>query len=105
MTASWRPIALLAVIALFLTWQRLPLPLLALLLAGAGAYLLYRGWQGWTGRTSGRVTYWRGRRIELEPARAGGSWPRVSGGTILSLAAGAGLMLMALLMLVQRGLS
>jgi hypothetical protein len=96
LTTSWRPIAIVVIIALLLSWRLVPAPLLALGLAGGGAYLLYRGWQGWTGRGGGRVTYWRGRRIELDsPARA-------HAGTLLSLAAGGGMLLLGLYLLMQR---
>jgi hypothetical protein len=96
-SGSWRPLAIVVLIALLLSWGRMPIPWLALALAGGGAYLLYHGWQRWTGRGGGgRATYWRGRRIELDsPARA-------DAGTLLSLAAGGGLMAVGLLMLMQR---
>jgi hypothetical protein len=96
LTTSWRPIAIIVVIALLLSWRLVPVSLLALALAGGGAYLLYRGWQGWTGRGGGRVTYWRGRRVELDsPARA-------DSGTMLSLAGGAAMLLFGLYLLMQR---
>jgi hypothetical protein len=101
LTTSWRPIAILIGSTLLLTWGRMPPIFLALLLAGGGAYLLYRGWQGWTGRGAGRAIYWRGRRVDLDPAPAG-SWARANAGTRWSLVGGAALVLMAVLMLVQR---
>ena len=99
---AWRYGFILAVLVLLVYGRRLPALLWVVLLGGAGAYLLYQGWQGWTGRggAGGRVTYWRGRRIELGPPPGRLSLP-ASGGTLLSLAAGAVLLLTALLLLVR----
>jgi hypothetical protein len=51
-----------------------------LALGGAGAYVLMIGWRAWTrsggAPSRGRVTYWRGQRIETPPRR-GIAMPRL----------------------------
>lgn len=69
---DWRWVALIVVIAIIVAGQRIPWPIFMLALAGSGGYLLYMGWQIWSGSSSSggnRVTYWRGQRIELKPER------------------------------------
>jgi hypothetical protein len=96
---SWRPIAIVAALALLLTlWRG---PWLLLLLGGAGAYLLYRGWQGWQGRGARQPIYWRGRRVDPAPTRAT-SWASASPETRLSLIAGGVMVVAALFLLMQR---
>lgn len=79
---DWRWIALVAVIAVLASSQRLPWFVTALILGGGGVYLLRMGWQAWTGRggapSRSRVTYWRGQRIDLAPQRRGPAMPRMS---------------------------
>jgi hypothetical protein len=59
---------------------RLPWPVTALAVGGAGAWLLAQGWRVWIRSGGpperGRVTYWRGQRIEIEPRRRGPALPR-----------------------------
>lgn len=68
----------LIVIIAALSQGLLSSPIILLLLAGGGGYLLYLGRQIQGGRTlsSGRVTYWRGRRIELPAERQRGPLSR-----------------------------
>lgn len=70
---DWRWVALIAFVAILASAQSIPWPILALALAAGGGYLLYMGWQIWSGGRSfgskARVTYWRGQRIELSPER------------------------------------
>lgn len=77
---DWRWVALIILVALLANAGRLPWPVIALALAAGGAYLLMLGWRAWT-RTGGapsrtRVTYWRGQRYEVGPARRGPALPR-----------------------------
>lgn len=70
----WRWIGLIVIIAILVNSTRLPWPVVALTLAGAGGYLLYLGWNVWSAGGGGggggkRVTYWRGQRIELPSER------------------------------------
>jgi hypothetical protein len=77
---DWRWIGLLLIVALLANSQVIPWQALALVLIGAGGYLLWVGWRVWTTGTASpglpptskkRVKYWRGQRIELdEPAPA-----------------------------------
>jgi hypothetical protein len=73
MRFDWRWIAVILVIALIIAGQSLPWPVLLLVLAAGGGYLLYMGWNTWKDNAAGgagsRVTYWRGQRIELEPEK------------------------------------
>ncbi len=68
---DWRWIALIVIIALIVSGPTLPWPVLTLILAASGGYLLYRGWQVWGGGnfSSKRVSYWRGQRIEMHTSR------------------------------------
>jgi hypothetical protein len=70
---DWRWVALIGFVALLANAGRLPWQVVALALGGAGAYVLTIGWRAWTrsgGVSSrGRVTYWRGQRIETPPRR------------------------------------
>jgi hypothetical protein len=53
--------------------NRLPWPIVALVLAGGGVYLLRYGWQSWVRNGNGgrgKVVYWRGQRVEIgSPSR------------------------------------
>lgn len=93
---NWRVIGGLIAIVLLMSWLRVPSSALMLAVGGLGAYLLWRGAQRWTGGlgSAPRVTYWRGRRIELEPAR------RRDNETIVTLVAGVALLLIAVMALV-----
>lgn len=71
---NWRWVALIAFIALLAGGRSLPWPVTALTLGAGGVYLLVMAWQAGgmreRGGQNGRVTYWRGQRIELPgPAR------------------------------------
>ena len=73
MTNDWRPIALLVLLLLFIGPRS---PQLAVLLLGLGAWMAIRAglaaWRAGGGLGGGtKVTYWRGRRIEL-PQSGGG---------------------------------
>jgi hypothetical protein len=78
---DWRWVALIAFVALLANAGRLPWQVLALALGAAGAYILVIGWRAWTRPGSalsrGRVTYWRGQRIETPPRR-GVAMPRLA---------------------------
>lgn len=79
---DWRWIGVIAVLAVLVSSQRLPPLVTALVLGGGGGYLLWTGWKTWTryggAPSRGRVTYWRGQRIEIGPARRGPALPRMS---------------------------
>lgn len=66
---DWRWVAIIIFIALLASARSLPWPVTALALGGGGVYLLLMAWQAWgvggRGSRNGRVTYWRGQRIEL----------------------------------------
>jgi hypothetical protein len=104
---DWRWIALIVFVALIVNAGRLPWQVVALLLGGAGAYLVALGWRAWTraggppGR--GRVTYWRGQRIEAAPPRRGPALPRWSdiGPAAVYFVLGGALLLAALTMLLD----
>ena len=70
---DWRWVGLIVFVALLANAGRLPWPAVALALGGGGAYVLTVGWRAWTrsggGPSRGRVTYWRGQRIETPPRR------------------------------------
>ena len=78
---DWRWVGLIAFVALLANARHLPWQAIALALGGGGAYVILIGWRAWTrpggefGR--GRVTYWRGQRIETPPRR-GATMPRLS---------------------------
>ena len=77
---DWRWVALIGFVALLANANRLPWQVIALALGGAGAYVLTIGWRAWTqsgAPSRGRVTYWRGQRIETPPRR-GATMPRLS---------------------------
>jgi hypothetical protein len=69
MNFDWRWVGLIAILIVVTAGNRIPAPLVALALGGAGGYLLWEGWKIWSrsgGRGSGRrVVYWRGQRVEM----------------------------------------
>lgn len=77
---DWRWIGAIAVIVLLTQIRYLPPYIMAAVLAGGGAYFVSIGWKAWTNgggtSTPGRVTYWRGQRIEAPPPKRGFSMPR-----------------------------
>src|SRR5689334_2628352 len=69
---DWRWIILIVGLLALTNARRIPSPLLALLLAVGGGYLLYQGWRVWGGGSFGgrpQVKYWRGQRYEVRPQR------------------------------------
>jgi hypothetical protein len=78
---DWRWVALIGFVALLANARSLPWQAIVLALGGGGAYVLMIGWRTWTRPSGtlgrGRVTYWRGQRIETPPQR-GAAMPRLS---------------------------
>ena len=77
---QWGWLVVIGVLVALTNSSRLPWPAIALIVGGAGAWLLAQGWRVWI-REGGppersRVTYWRGQRIELAPPRRGPAMPR-----------------------------
>jgi hypothetical protein len=67
---DWRWVILIGFVAILANGRALPWPITALVLGGSGGYLLNLAWRSWGGSWGGlggsrRVTYWRGRRIEM----------------------------------------
>jgi hypothetical protein len=66
---DWRWVALIIFVALLANGRSLPWPVTALALGGGGGYLLVMSWRSaGLGRQvggGGRVTYWRGQRVEM----------------------------------------
>jgi hypothetical protein len=77
---DWRWIVGIGVIAVLANAGRIPWPITTLITGGSGIWLLTLGWQAWVRSggppSRGRVTYWRGQRIELAPTRPGPALPR-----------------------------
>ena len=77
---DWRWVAAIVVIAVLAGAGRLPWYVTALVAGGSGIWLLVIGWQAWVRSggppSRGRVTYWRGQRIEAAPVRSGPALPR-----------------------------
>ncbi len=77
---DWRWAAAIVVIAVLAGAGRLPWYVTTLVVGGSGVYLLVIGWRAWVRSggppSRGRVTYWRGQRIETAPARRGPALPR-----------------------------
>lgn len=103
---DWRWVALIAIVALIANGGALPWLVLVLVLAGSGVYLLYQGWNVWTGgrpTTSDRVTYWRGQRIETSaPRRVNIPSFRTIGPAVIYLVIGAALTLAALVVVLRQ---
>jgi len=63
---------LIILVALLAGWRSLPSPLVVLVLGVGGGYLLVMAWKasgiGRRSQPGGRVTYWRGQRIEIPAA-------------------------------------
>ena len=79
---DWRWVVGIGVLIVLANSRALPWPLTALVVGGAGAWVLAMGWKAWV-RAGGppsrsRVTYWRGQRIEVAPERRGPALPRWS---------------------------
>ena len=79
---DWRWVAAIVVIAVLAGAGRLPWYVTTLVAGGSGIWLLVVGWQAWVRSggppSRGRVTYWRGQRIETAPVRRGPAMPRWS---------------------------
>jgi len=105
---DWRWVALILFVALLVNANRLPWQIIALVLGGAGGYLLVLGWRVWAhaggSPTRSRVTYWRGQRIETAPPRRGPALPRWSdiGPAAIYFLLGGVLVLAALTIILQR---
>lgn len=102
---DWRWVALIALVVLLANSSFIPWPLIVLALAGGGGYLLYMGWNVWSGGTTSakRVTYWRGQRIET-PAKSGTGLPpwRAIVPALLYLLIGAAFLLSAVAILLKQ---
>lgn len=70
----WVWVGLIVVIAILVNAAQLPPLVLALLLGGGGAYVVWFAWSLWQRATGGgeRVTYWRGQRIVLTKEKKSG---------------------------------
>ncbi|NJK79675.1 MAG: hypothetical protein HC876_09335 [Chloroflexaceae bacterium] len=106
---SWRWIGLIVIAAILAGAQSLPWPIVAVTLAAGGGYLLYYGWQKWTGGApvgggGKRVTYWRGQKIELPAERRSSNLPSVRsiGPSVIYFLIGGALVLGALGIVLQR---
>ncbi|NNJ12573.1 hypothetical protein EKD04_019795 [Chloroflexales bacterium ZM16-3] len=90
---DWRWVALIIFIALLANGRSLPWPVTALALGGGGVYLLVMSWRsaGLGGRGGGggrgRVTYWRGQRIEMPgtPRRRPAAWSELAPAVVYAL--------------------
>ena len=75
---DWRWIVLIVGLLVLTNARGIPSPLMALLLAAGGGYLLYQGWKVWGGGSFGsrpQVKYWRGQRYEVRPQRRAARLP------------------------------
>ena len=108
MRFDWRWVGLILFIALLANGRRLPSEVIALALIGAGAYLLVMGWRVWVRAggppSRGRVTYWRGQRIETAPPPRGPAMPRLRdiGPAAIYLLLGGVLLLAGIAVILQR---
>jgi len=104
---DWRWVAGVVVIAVLASAGRLPWYVTTLVAGGSGIWLLVAGWQAWVRSggppSRGRVTYWRGQRIETAPVRRGPALPRWSdiGPAVLYLIFGGILLLTAITIALQ----
>lgn len=107
---DWSWVAVVAVLVVLANAGRLPWPATALVAGAAGTWLLMQGWRVWQRAggppARGRVTYWRGQRIELDPPRRGPALPRLSdiGPAAIYLLLG-GVFVLAALAIALRGLN
>lgn len=71
---DWRWIGLIVIAAILANSYAIPWPITVLILVAGGGYLLFVGWNIWSGGANPfkqtRVTYWRGQRIELDAPRS-----------------------------------
>jgi hypothetical protein len=79
---DWRWVVAIVVLIALTNIRSLPWPITVLAVGGGGTWLLTLGWRVWVREGGpperGRVTYWRGQRIEVEPRRRGPALPRWS---------------------------
>ena len=79
---DWRWIVAIVVLVALTNTSRVPWPITVLAVGAGGAWLLAQGWRVWVREGGaperGRVTYWRGQRIEVGPRRRGPAMPRWS---------------------------
>ena len=79
---DWRWVVAIVVVAVLANAGRLPWYIPTLAAGASGVWLLVLGWQAWVRSggppSRGRVTYWRGQRIEAAPTRSGPALPRWS---------------------------
>ncbi len=105
---DWRWVAVIIFIALLASGRSLPWPVTALTLAAGGIYLLSLAWQSWGGGAggsrNGRVTYWRGQRVELpgQPRRLRPTTPGTLAPVVLYALIGLALLLGAALVVSSR---
>lgn len=104
---DWRWIAVIAVVVILANNAHLPWQVVAGAFAASGGYLLYYGWQVWSGtnmRSSGQVKYWRGQRYEVHTPRRGPSLPSwgAIGPAAMYLLLGVVLLLSALAVVLRR---
>jgi hypothetical protein len=103
----WRWLALIVLVIVLTNSRTLPWPLVTLLLGAAAVYLLREGWIVWRRAggppTRGKVTYWRGQRIEVGPPRVGPALPdiRSIGPALIYLVPGIILLLVVLAMVLR----
>ncbi|RRR66214.1 MAG: hypothetical protein EI684_21090 [Candidatus Viridilinea halotolerans] len=67
-----RWLILVGLVVVLANAKALPWQVVTLTLVGVGGWLLWLAWEKWgggsrLGRNTGRVTYWRGQRIERPP--------------------------------------
>ncbi len=107
---DWRWVALIVFVAILANARSLPWFVTAAALGGSGGYLLWLAWSSWGvgswGRRraeTGRVTYWRGQRIETPGAARRyrpRSWDEIAPVAVYGLI-GAALVLAALSLLLR----
>jgi len=77
---DWRWVVAIGVLVVLANAGRIAWPITVLVIGGSGCWLLALGWKAWVRSggppSRGRVTYWRGQRIEVAPARRGPALPR-----------------------------
>lgn len=104
---DYRWIILIIVVLVLANARWLPWPLVAVMLAGGGGYLIVWGWKIWnrglTSRMTPRVQYWRGQRY-VEPAPKRPALPplREIGPAAIPLLLGGTFLLVAVTIVVER---
>lgn len=100
-----RWVGLIAVVVVIASANRLPWPVVAIALGAAAFYLLRSGWGAWSGGVGGRgrVVYWRGQRIEINTSRRPSLPPMGAIGPAAIYLLLGGVMALASLAVVLRG--